>query len=236
MGASTDVAPAYDAVAELYDRAFSDIRVRRAELRWLKRHLRAHPRPRVLEIGCGSGALLRALSTQITTGTGVDISPGMIAQAQARADGTPNLTFMATSDATLPFADRSFDLVISFLSFRYLDWPKVMPEIRRVLSQGGRFLMVDLVAERVKPWEGVPLMGAALRQLLLPVLRPAFARDLKALTTHPDWQAMLARHPIRTLSEYRTYFAQACPSRKLHTLDVALSRRIVALDSGPLNP
>lgn len=234
MAPNSDVAPAYDAVAELYDRAFSDIRVRRVELRWLTRKLGAQSRPRVLEVGCGTGALLRALSAQITTGVGVDISPAMIAKARARTAQMPNLTFTITHDSTLPFADDSFDVAISFLSFRYLDWPKVMPEIRRVLTRGGRFLLVDLVAERVRPWEGVPLMRSVLRQLLQPVRRPAFSRDLRALTTHPDWQTMLARHPIRQLSEYRAFFAHAFPGQKLRTLDVALSRRIVALDSGPL--
>ena len=78
----------YDAVAALYDRAFADIRVRRDEWRWLNARLdrAAFPggSPRVLDLGCGTGALLRALGGRIAAGVGVDTSAKMIAQAAAR--------------------------------------------------------------------------------------------------------------------------------------------------------
>ena len=47
----------YDHVAELYDAAFQDIRVRKDEWQWLNRHL-PDGKIDVLDIGCGNGALL----------------------------------------------------------------------------------------------------------------------------------------------------------------------------------
>ncbi len=227
--------PAYDAVAELYDRAFSDIRVRRVEWRWLTRQLAAAPPfPRVLDIGCGTGALLRALSPRIRAGVGVDVSSAMIAQAKARAREAPHLSFQVTPDRILPFPLGSFDLVICFLAFRYLDWQHILPEVRRVLAPGGRFLMVDLVSERARLRHGPELTRAALRQVLAPWRTPTFARDLKALTSHPGWHAMLARHPIRALAEYQAFFQSECPGRSFDALDVTFSRRVIALNSGPL--
>ncbi len=229
-------APAYDAVAQLYDRAFADIRVRRAEWRWLMRRMAAsNAVPRVLEIGCGTGALLRELSARIETGIGVDVSTGMIERAKYHAAETANLSFHVVPDQTLPFATGSFDLTISFLSFRYLDWPRILPEIRRVLAPGGRFLMIDLVSERARASDGLRLTRAAVRQVLAPFLMPRFTRDLQALTSHPDWKDMLTRHPIRSLAEYRAFFATELPGRDLDVLDVAFSRRVIALDSGPLD-
>ena len=69
----------------------------------------------------------------------------MLAFARRRAQHHPGLSFHALSGPTLPFAPGSFDVVISCLSFRYLDWPRIWPEIRCVLAEGGRFVMVDLV-------------------------------------------------------------------------------------------
>ncbi len=98
----------YDAVAALYDRAFADIRVRRDEWRWLNARLdlAAFPggRPRLLDIGCGTGALLRALAGRIATGAGVDTSAKMIEQAAARAEGSDQLRFQKIDGPALPFA------------------------------------------------------------------------------------------------------------------------------------
>lgn len=228
-------APAYDAVAELYDRAFADIRVRRVEWRWLMRRLRElQAPPRVLDVGCGTGALLRALSPHILSGTGVDVSHGMITQAQSREPRSANLRFQTAADGVLPFASASFDVVISFLSFRYLDWPRIMREAERVLAPGGRIWVIDLCAERARIGDTLRIARSAARRAVLPFRSPGFARDLRALTSHPDWHAMLARHPIRALEDYRRFFESALPGRRLQALDVAPSRRVVALDSGPL--
>ena len=236
MTTELDIAkPAYDGVAALYDRAFADIRVRRAEWRWVTEHLNAlDTAPRVLEIGCGTGALLRALSPRISAGIGVDVSGAMIARAEAALAPRSNLSFHTVSSAALPFESGHFDLVISFLSFRYLDWPRVMPEIRRVLSRGGRFWMIDMCAKRAAPSDAPRLARAALRQLVAPVRTPRFARDLKALTSHPEWHQMLTQHPIRRFEEYQEFFGYTFPERPIEVLDVAARSRVVAFDSGPL--
>ncbi len=235
MSADASALPAYDAVARLYDRAFTDIRVRRAEWRWLTGRLRALPSPpRVLEIGCGTGALLRALSPRILSGTGVDVSEGMIAQARRHESCASNLSFHTVHSATLPFDSASFRVVISFLSFRYLDWPRTMQEVRRVLAPGGHFWLIDLCSERAGLGDALGVARSAARKTLLPFRSPRFARDLRMLTSHPDWHAMLAQHPIRAFAEYRHFFENALPSRSFEALDVTPTRRVVALDSGPL--
>lgn len=226
---------AYDPVATLYDRAFADIRVRRAEWRWVNQHVKELTRrPRVLEIGCGTGALLRALASRIERGVGLDVSAEMLERARAGCRDLPGLSFGQISGSELPLPDASQDVVISFLSFRYLAWAAIWPEIRRVLAPGGRFWMVDMVSSQAGVGDLPGLFRAGVRQILAPLRTPQLSRDLHALTTHPEWKAMLAQHPARELSEYQRFFAEVLPARSLETLDVAPRRRVVAIDSGAL--
>src|SRR5271166_2445242 len=188
----------YDRVAELYDRAYADIRVRDAEWRWVtERVARARAelgRPlRVLEIGCGNGALLRALDDRgdIDFAIGVDSSAGMLAQARERSGNRARLRFIKVNGPALDVPDDHVDVVISFLSFRYLDWDPVMAETRRVLAPGGRLWVVDMVEHPVRMRELGVLTRSAIAHLRARRARPQFAKDLAALTTHPDWLDML---------------------------------------------
>src|SRR5205085_929517 len=146
-------------------------------------------KPRVLDIGCGNGALLRKLSGRIASGTGVDPSPVMIELAAERARTEhPNLQFQTVREPKLPFPDASFDVVTSLLSFRYLDWDPVMMEIRRVLRPGGRLLIVDMVTVPVR-WREMPRMAAdAARALVGRRRRREFGRRLRAMVSDPRWQ------------------------------------------------
>jgi len=45
----------------------------------------------------------------------------------------------------LPFDEAKFDVVISLMSFRYLDWDPLLREVKRVMKPGGKFLIVDMV-------------------------------------------------------------------------------------------
>jgi ubiquinone/menaquinone biosynthesis C-methylase UbiE len=231
---------AYDGVAPLYDRAFSDIRVRRAEWRWLSAHVdRAFPsgapRPRVLDIGCGNGALLFALRDRIARGTGVDLSAAMIERARLRTRGHSQLTFCKLDGPELPFADRSFDLVTSFLSFRYLDWDPIVAEIRRVLAPSGRLCVVDMVEQPLRAGDLPQLVSAAAQHVARHIRDRRFVRELAELTAEPAWQELRSYNPIRAAHEYRHYFESRFPGRRLETLSVGRRARIVAFDTGPLD-
>jgi ubiquinone/menaquinone biosynthesis C-methylase UbiE len=91
---------------------------------------------RVLEIGTGTGsgaALLKARFPQAEV-TGVDLSPEMIRIAQAKV---PGVTFEPADASRLPFADRSFDLIVQN------NVPVYFAELARVLAPGGRALITS---------------------------------------------------------------------------------------------
>lgn len=94
----------------------------------------------VLEVACGAGqglGILRAAAKTVVAG---DVSPQVLATAQANfADRVPLSVFGAEQ---LPFADASFDLVLLFEALYYVPNPaEFFAEARRVLRPGGRLLI-----------------------------------------------------------------------------------------------
>lgn len=224
----------YDAVAELYDRAFADIRSRRREWAWLAARL-APPRhdrpPRVLEIGCGTGALCRAMAPLCSEVVGVDVSAGMLERARARGDGGGTVSYLAIDGGGgLPFPDGRFDLAVSFLSYRYLDWSVVPAEIARVLRPGGRFLCVDMVARPCPARDWGRALADGLRDRL--GAAPEFRRALGELTRHPAWAEMRRRNPMRAWEDWRAHAMTAWGARA-ETLSVGRSARIEAFAAPP---
>jgi ubiquinone/menaquinone biosynthesis C-methylase UbiE len=90
---------------------------------------------RVLDLGCGWG---RDLSSWGVTAsdkvTGLDIEHSRLATAQSRF---PNWAYLQGSGECLPFGDDSFDRVISAIALPYMNIPRTLAEIHRVLSGGG---------------------------------------------------------------------------------------------------
>jgi DNA-binding transcriptional MerR regulator/ubiquinone/menaquinone biosynthesis C-methylase UbiE len=115
----------------------------------------SYDRPRVLELGCGSGSLWVENIIRIPSNISIclsDKSEGMLKDArrnitrayQTRVDalGSPrNIRFKAFDCAHIPYDKESFDLVIAdHLLFYCKDLKQTLSEIRRVLKPGGRLL------------------------------------------------------------------------------------------------
>ena len=138
----------YNEVAALYANTFEDITVRTDEYQFIKKSL-PHIPGTVLDIGCGNGALLRTLSPFIDRGIGVDVSENLLNYAKDANADNAKLSFQQIDGPVLSFENNQFDVVISLLSFRYLDWDPMMSEIERVLKPEGRLIIVDMVTAPV---------------------------------------------------------------------------------------
>jgi ubiquinone/menaquinone biosynthesis C-methylase UbiE len=94
---------------------------------------------RVLDVGCGTGVLARAAADRVAAEgqvTGLDLNQGMLAVARRLR---PKLDWRQGDASKLPFADESYDAVISQFSLMYFpDRIAALKEMWRVLRTGGQ--------------------------------------------------------------------------------------------------
>jgi ubiquinone/menaquinone biosynthesis C-methylase UbiE len=98
----------------------------------------------ILDIGCGTGRLLRKIKERYPDAQliGVDPAEGMIEKARQLM---PDATFSVGLAESIPLPDASVDLALSTMSFHHWsDQLQGICEIKRVLRPGGRFLLADV--------------------------------------------------------------------------------------------
>ncbi|MCC6431244.1 MAG: class I SAM-dependent methyltransferase [Gemmatimonadaceae bacterium] len=139
------LAAGYDARWSGYVRATTDMALARVP---------CAPNVRLLDVGCGTGALLdRALTMQPAMQcTGVDLTREMLQRAAMRLGGRASLV-QGSGDA-LPVADACVDVVVSTSALHYMrDAVRVLREMRRVLVPGGTLVLTDWCADyRAMRW------------------------------------------------------------------------------------
>ena len=145
----------FDAHADKY--ASSAVHRFGASLPVLLRLADPQPHERALDVATGTGNTAFAVAEHVQHATGLDVSPAMLAQAQARAEreGVTNLTFLEGAAERLPFPDASFDLVTSrHAPHHFRDLGAFLREAHRVLKPGGRLVVADQITPvpEVRAW------------------------------------------------------------------------------------
>ncbi len=113
---------------------------------------------RVLDVGCGSGALDRLLARRLGSGAridAVDLNPFFLreARALAEADGVADsIHFAEASAVSLPFADATFDAVFSVTVLEECDADRAIAEMVRVVRPGGRVGIVVRAIDIAQWW------------------------------------------------------------------------------------
>ncbi|MFC7396419.1 methyltransferase domain-containing protein [Chelatococcus sp. GCM10030263] len=138
---------------------------------------------RVLDLGCGGGHVSFHAARRAAEVVAYDLSSDMLeVVANAAADrGLTNIVTRQGVAEELPFADQSFDCVLSrYSTHHWRDFPAGLREIRRVLKSGGHFGVVDGISP------GVPLFDTYLQGLEL-LRDPSHVRNYSIA----EWTAAL---------------------------------------------
>ena len=161
----------------------------------------------VLDLGCGTGRHSRWLATAGAHVTAVDFSNGMLAEAKLRPE-LRDVTFVVHDlHRPLPFADGSFDLVVSGLVLEHLsDLDLFFGQVHRVLRPGARAIISAMhpamflrgsqarftdpeSGEIIRPGSIVYQVG----DFVMALLRAALTID--AIGEHAPDAELAARHP-----------------------------------------
>jgi ubiquinone/menaquinone biosynthesis C-methylase UbiE len=179
--------------------------------------VRGKTRPRILDIGCGTGRFLLQLSRALPNAKlyGLDMSGPYLLEAGALLAGT-DASFIAENAEAMPLGDAQFDAVTSVYLFHELPADarrRVMREALRVLIPGGRFVVVDS-AQLADSAELEPVMAAFpaayhepyykgyLRDDLAEVMRES-GFDVESSAPHLVSKVVVGRKPRRATRRAR---------------------------------
>ena len=165
--------------------ATSSVHAQGADLQALRAYAAEMVQPRVLDLGCGAGHASFAVAPCALAVTAYDLSVQMldVVRHGATERGLANIATAHGMAERLPFADASFELVVTrFSAHHWMDVGAALAEVRRVLTPGGRAVLIDIVAPET------PLHDTTLQAVEL--LRDAsHVRDYRVT----EWLAMLER-------------------------------------------
>jgi ubiquinone/menaquinone biosynthesis C-methylase UbiE len=189
----------------------------------------------VLDVCCGTGVVTAAAARRGAQAVGLDFSPAMLNEAQ-RAH--PQLQFDEGDAEALPYADQSFDAVVSNFGVHHVPRPdKAIAEAFRVLRPGGRVagtswavpseniawgLLFDAIRAHGDPHAAkTPPSGGNLAtvEAMLHLLRDAGFAEARAAPVRREWQvadprdllAALSRGTVRTAALIAAQPAAARP-------------------------
>jgi len=212
--------------ARLFDRMLESISAQLLEA------VTAAPGDRVLDVGCGTGTFTAAVASLDTVPTGVDISPTMIAGAQARF---PDLDFLV-ADAQSDPLPGPFDAVVSRFGVMFFEDPVAAFANIGAACRDGAALTFSC-------WRGLdenPAMAVGARKLVAAMPEPpppvdptapgpmAFADParLRGILIDAGWSA-IDIHPLDTICRYDIDGSDGIEERMTLLLGAETGRRFL---------
>jgi 2-polyprenyl-6-hydroxyphenyl methylase/3-demethylubiquinone-9 3-methyltransferase len=166
-----DIRTFFDGIAASYDERHGDAeRLLRYRLTIIRGLLQGVKRSRLVEIGCGNGLHLFALAGEFDEVTGVDLSPGMIAAAEAvrarHAHCARVRLAVDPAESLQSVENDSADAVLCVGAFEHMpEKDEVLRQVERVLKSGGAFICLSANGSYVWYTRLAPWLGLATRHL-----------------------------------------------------------------------
>jgi demethylmenaquinone methyltransferase/2-methoxy-6-polyprenyl-1,4-benzoquinol methylase len=181
---ATQLRRVFNAIAPVYDRGNRLLSFGLAT-RWRKRAVasfRSNPPQQVLDVACGTGDFVIAVlkASPASEVIGLDFSEEMLHLARKKVS---NATFVQGDVTALPFDAGRFDAVtVGFGLRNFVDIPRALSEMARVLKPEGRLIIL----EATQP-------GSRLKQGLFKIYQKSVAPLVGWLTGHPGAYSYLMR-------------------------------------------
>lgn len=187
------------------------------------------PQPRVLEIGCGTGHLTRALQP-ILGGPwlATDIAPAMVATCRSRLGGGVDYAVMDGERPAL--ASGRFDLIVASLATQWFaDLPAAFARLAQLLAPGGRIALVTVGRGTFAEWQeahaAVGLKAATPDYPDAATLAQAFPAELSVTLEEEDFVEPLSE-PIEFVRGLRRIGADT-PAPGTKPLTAGQMRRVL---------
>ncbi len=168
----------------------------------LVRNGQCQPGDRVLDVACGTGIVARGAAQRVGPSgrvVGLDLSPGMLAEARRAAGGIP-IEWWEGSALALPFPNASFDVVLCQQGVQFFpDRVAGLGEMRRVLAPEGRLAISVFRASagHFALAEGLePVLGPAAWSVCEPFTL-SDAGELHAITRDAEFRNIHVRLGVR---------------------------------------
>ena len=182
---------------------------------------------RALDAGCGAGHTAIALAAIARLVIACDFTPAMLRQVERLADerGAKNVRAQLADVESLPFPNRSFDLVATrYSAHHWLRPARALTEFRRLLKSDGVLLISDIMARE-------DFAQDTFLQTIELLRDPSHVRDYRI----SEWRAMLAEAGFASelvmSFDLRLHFEtwtrrMATPRQNADMIIVALQRRV----------
>jgi SAM-dependent methyltransferase len=219
-------------IAERYDRGRS--LPNETISQWLEeiaKYLPATPDLSILDLGCGTGRFTAPLARRFAARViGLDLSKRMLALA-ARTLGDSGAVLVQGAAETMPFSDRSFDVVfVSMVLHHIRSSPRAIDEIRRAIKPGGKLLIRTASLETMDSYLWASFFPEGARIEASRVLSRAEIRDrLSASGFILDAELAVVQLFAKDLRDYCERISQRALSSLQAIPDSAFERGMVAL-------
>lgn len=171
-------------------------------------------RTKILDIGCGTGSILKYLGKYFDKAHGIDVSKGMITQARLN---NPNGDFISGDANSLPYKNNEFDMVISHAVFHYLNRNTALKEAIRILKPNGKLVIAEVIKLPKYQKYIEKLILRYIFTLLRLIKEHGFFRTIDILNyiSSPDWQNLVGRNQNNfSPVEFRRFYSKQLDNLK----------------------
>lgn len=195
-----------------------DIQVGKATASEIRMGLALRPGDRVLEVGCGTGALMQLVLHDSQEGVGVDVSEPLVRQGERFGINTTLVKLAVAEAAHLPLPTHSFDKVFCFSIFHHfpdeLYAEAATREMLRVCRPGGTIFIGDVCGVMERRRKLLVRCGAPafLVDLLLWFLKP-FKRTTSAACQRLFYRRSFFQHLLSASACHYSFLEPATQGR-----------------------